>query len=47
MFDKAEWNLKMWQAEGNGNLTDQFTSIDAFAEKMSESQEEKLRKLAV
>lgn len=35
IFDKAEWNLTMWEAEGNRKFTDQFTSIDAFAEKMS------------
>lgn len=43
IFDKAEWNLTMREAEGDRNLTDQFTSIDAFAKKrcQSESQEEK------
>lgn len=34
-FDKAEWNFTVWKAKGSGHLTDQFTSTDAFAMKVS------------
>lgn len=30
VFDKAERDLSMWEAEGNKNFTGQFTCIDAF-----------------
>lgn len=35
IFDKAEWNLTMWEAGANQNCTEKFTFVDALAEKVT------------